>query len=55
MIKALICTQNWVRSSYEGIQVKNYLDELQTYENIESGNKFPLSSFLCSLSLLKFI
>ncbi|XWS15983.1 hypothetical protein CRYUN_Cryun34aG0048300 [Craigia yunnanensis] len=36
MVEALICTQNWVKSSYEGIQVKNYLDELQTYENIES-------------------
>ena len=44
MVEALICTQNWVRSSHEGIQVKDYLDELQTYENIESGNNFPLSS-----------
>ena len=55
MVEALICTQNWVRSSHEGIQVKDYLDELQSYKNIESGNNFPLSSFLCSLSLLKFI
>ena len=50
MVEALICTQNWVRSSHEGIQVKDYLDELDTYEDIESGNNFPLSSFLYYLS-----
>ena len=53
MVEALICTQNWVRSSHEGIQVKDYLDELQTYENIESGNNFPLSS-LCSFFFLHY-
>ncbi|XWS13457.1 hypothetical protein CRYUN_Cryun36dG0038700 [Craigia yunnanensis] len=34
MVKALICTQNWVRSSHEGIQVKDYLDELQLMKTL---------------------
>ena len=55
MVETLICIQNWVRSSHEGIQVKDYLDELQTYENIKSSNNFPSSSFLCSLFYLLFM
>ena len=36
VVEALGCTQNWLRSTHEGIQLKEYLDKAELYENIES-------------------
>ena len=55
MVEALIFTQNWARSSHERIQFKDYLDELQTYEHIESDNNFSLSSFFFFMFILLVI
>ncbi|EXB38352.1 Putative AC transposase [Morus notabilis] len=37
MVEALVCTQNWLKSTHDSIQVKDYLDDLETYENLAAG------------------
>ena len=37
MVEALVCTQNWLKGSHEGIQTKEYLDDIQAYEFLEEG------------------
>ena len=40
MVEALIYTQNWLRSPYEGIWIRDYFYDLDTYEQIESSKIF---------------
>ncbi|XP_062093497.1 zinc finger BED domain-containing protein RICESLEEPER 2-like [Humulus lupulus] len=39
MVEALVCTQNWLKGSHEGIQTREYLDDIQAYEFLEEDNK----------------
>ncbi|KAA0057161.1 zinc finger BED domain-containing protein RICESLEEPER 2-like [Cucumis melo var. makuwa] len=43
-VETLICTQNWIRSSSVLLDLHLELEELETYENIETGN--PSSSII---------
>ena len=48
-VKALICTQNWLRSkdSTEPINLREAMDEVENHE-LESGNVFMFfSNFFC--------
>ena len=38
MVEALVCAQNWLRSSHEGIQPREYMNEDQAFEDLLSGN-----------------
>lgn len=38
MVEALICGQNWLRSSPIPINLREVMDDLEEYEEIESGN-----------------
>ena len=40
MVEALICGQNWLRSSPIPINLREAMDDIEKYENIESGNIF---------------
>ena len=40
MAKALICGQNWLRSSPIPINLQEVMDDLEEYEEIESSNIF---------------
>ena len=40
MAKALICGQNWLRSSPIRINLREVMDDLEEYEEIESSNIF---------------
>ena len=33
-MEALVCTQNWLKSTHDSMQVRDYLDDLETYENL---------------------
>ena len=48
MVEALVCTQNWLKGSHEGIQTREYLDDIQAYEFLEEGkqNDFLIMSLL---------
>jgi len=37
MVEALICAQNWLRSSSKSINLREYMDDVESYEAIESG------------------
>ena len=37
MVEALVCTQNWLKGSHQGIQTREYLDDIQAYEFLEEG------------------
>ena len=54
MVEALVCTQNWLKGSHEGIQTKDYLDDMQAYEFLEEGKQSNF--FLINvLTILPFI
>ena len=40
MVEALICGQNWLRSSPIPINLRKAMDDIEKYEEIESGNFF---------------
>ena len=33
-MEALVCTQNWLKSTHDSMQVRDYLNDLETYENL---------------------
>ena len=37
MVEALICAQNWLRSSSKSINLREYMNDVESYEAIESG------------------
>lgn len=41
MVEALICSQNWLRSR-DQINLMDYMDEVNAYEDIDSGNFYNL-------------
>ncbi|PON76589.1 HAT, C-terminal dimerization domain containing protein [Parasponia andersonii] len=45
-MEALVCAQNWFKSTYGPLQLKDFMDEIQTYENIESVAKASSGSCL---------
>ena len=40
MVEALICGQNWLRSLPIPINLREAMDDIEKYEEIESGNIF---------------
>ncbi|XP_024016992.1 zinc finger BED domain-containing protein RICESLEEPER 4 [Morus notabilis] len=44
MVEALVCTQNWLKSTHDSIQVKDYLDDLETYENLDNSTSCPTTT-----------
>ena len=38
MVEALVCAQNWLRSSHEGMQPREYMNEDEAFEDLISGN-----------------
>ncbi|KAM6593329.1 hypothetical protein CsatA_001032 [Cannabis sativa] len=44
MVEALVCTQNWMKGNHEGIQMREYLDEIQAYDFLEQENKVDLKA-----------
>ena len=38
MVEALVCAQNWLRSSHEGMQPREYMNEDEAFEDLLSGN-----------------
>ena len=45
MVEALICAQNWLRSSSIPINLRECMDDVEQYEEIESGNFFDMCLF----------
>ena len=41
-VEALVCTQNWLKSTHDGITLMEYVDEVRAYEFIETGLIFSL-------------
>ncbi|XP_024027024.1 zinc finger BED domain-containing protein RICESLEEPER 2-like [Morus notabilis] len=44
MVEALVCTQNWLKSTHDSMQVRDYLDDLKTYENLDNSTSCPTTT-----------
>jgi hypothetical protein len=56
-VPALICCQNWLHHGSILIDIKSLINDLETYENLESGNFFfrNLHFLFCNLLIKLFV
>jgi hypothetical protein len=52
MVQALICCQNWLHHGSIPTDIRSLINDLETYENLESGNFFFINLHILFCDLL---